>query len=108
MTSSQPTNINYDSIYFQIAELTKIQGESTFKTLKTLYNQIKANSGSVTTHLGGGVHVYLGLLLSPGEYNRIAPGTPFIRPPNPGPLVVPPGTAQHAATRMREDHTEAP
>lgn len=107
MTSSQPTNINYISTYFQIAELTKIHGEPTFETLKTLYNQIKANSGSVTTHLGGGAHGYLSYLLSPSEYNRIAPDTPFACPLNPGPLVVPPSTAQHAATRLSKDHKES-
>ena len=107
MSSSKPTNINYVDNYFQIPVLTRIHGEPTFETLKNLRNQVKANAGSVSTHLGGGALGYLGLLLSPAEYNRIAPGTPFIRPGNPGVLNVPPGTAQHAALRMREDHAEA-
>ena len=76
MTSSKPTNINYVDNYFQIPVLTHIHGEPTFETLKNLRNQVKANAGSVTTHLGGGAFGYLGLLLSPAEYNRIAAGTP--------------------------------
>ena len=36
----------------------------------------------------------------------MAPETPFVRPPNPGTLVIPTGTTQHAATRIREDHAE--
>lgn len=107
MTASRPTNIDYVSMYFQIVECTKIHGEPIFETLKVPKNQIKANAGSVSTHLGGGALGYLGLLLSPAKYAPVAPGTPFVRPPNPGVLVIPPGTAQHAATRLREDHKEA-
>lgn len=107
MASSKATNINYVANYFQIKILTKIHGEPNFETLKTLRNQIKANAGSVPTHLGGGRLGYLGTLFSILEYARAAPGTPFVRPPNPGVLVIPPGTTQHAATRMREDHVEA-
>ena len=106
MASSKATNINYVETYFQIKDLQKIHGEPNFETLKILRNQIKANAGSVATQLGGGTLGYLGLLLSVAEYARAAPGTPFVRPPNPGVLVIPPGTAQHAAVRMREDHTE--
>ena len=37
----------------------------------------------------------------------MAPETPFVWPQNPGPLVIPATTTQHAATRMKDDHTEA-
>ena len=106
-TASKPTNIDYVTTYFQIPVLTKIHGEPTFETLRILFNELKANAGDVATTLGGGLLGYLGLLLSIVEYARVAPGTPFLCPPNPGPLVIPNGTTQHAATRMREDHTEA-
>ena len=86
MASSKATNINYVANYFQIKILTKIHGEPNFETLKTLRNQIKANAGSVPTHLGGGRLGYLGALFSILEYARAAPGTPFVRPPNPGVL----------------------
>ena len=107
MVSSKATNINYVENYFQIKELTKIHGEPNFVTLKTLRNQIKANADSVAMHLGGGQLGYLGLLFAILKCARVAPETPFVRPPNPGVLVISPGTAQHAATRMQEDHTEA-
>ena len=105
-TASRPTNIDYVKTYFQIPILTKIHGEPTFETLRVLFNELKANAGDVSTTLGGGTLGYLGLLLSILEYAPVVPGTPFIRPPNPGPLVIPNGTTQHAATRMREDHAE--
>lgn len=44
--------------------------------------------------------------LSAGECARVAPGTPFVRPQNPGALNIHAGTAPHAATRMQEDHAE--
>ena len=94
-------------MYFQIPALTKIHGEPTFKALCVFFNELKANAEDVSTPLGGRGLGYLGLLLSILEYARVASGTPFIRPPNPGPLVIPNGTTQHAATRMREDHAEA-
>ena len=100
MASSKATNINYVETYFQIKDLQKIHGEPNFETLKILRNQIKANAGSVATQLGGGTLGYLGLLLSNAEYARAAPGTPFVCPTNPGVLVIPHGTAQHAATQQ--------
>ena len=106
MTSSKPTNIDYIKTYFQILKLTQIIGEPTFATLRKLRDELKANAGSVATHLGGGLLGYLGLLFSTPEYARAAPGTPFVRPPNPGPLVIPPGTPNHAATTMKEAHEE--
>ena len=106
MAASRPTNIDYAATYFQISKLTPIHGEPDFSSLRVLRDELKANAGSVTTTLGGGHLGYLGLLLSPEDYNRVAPATPFARPPNPGPLVIPIGTTQHAATRMKEDHTE--
>ena len=72
MASSKATNINYVENYFQIKTLSKIHGEPNFDTLRTLRNQIKANAGSVVTHLGGGGLGYLGLLLPAAEYARAA------------------------------------
>ena len=68
MASSKATNINYVENYFRVKVLSKIHGEPNFENLKTLRNQIKANAGTVATHLGGGQLGYLGLLLSPAEY----------------------------------------
>lgn len=98
MAAFKPTNIDYVNTYFQIPKLTAIHGKPTFNTLPILRDGLKANAGSVATTLGGGLLGYLGLLFSVPEYNRVAPGTPFVRPPNPGQLVIPPGTTQHAAT----------
>ena len=52
-----------------------------------LKNELKSNVSSVPTTLGGGNHGYLGMILTPAEYLRIAPTDPFTWPPNPGVLV---------------------
>ena len=68
---------NYLDTVFEYADLTAIVGEPTYDTLKLLLNQLKANARAVRTTLGGGNHGHLGLLLSPQQYEIIAPGTPF-------------------------------
>ena len=72
MATSKPTNIDYVGMYFQIPKLTTIYGEPDFNMLWILRDELKANAGSVTTTLGGGLLGYLGLLFSPEEYNCVA------------------------------------
>ena len=100
------TNIDYVDTYFEIPTLTKIHGEPTYFQLKELKNELKTNATSVTTDLGGGGHGHLGLVLTPAEY-LIVSATAYNRPPHPGTLTIAPGTAQHEATRLRNDHKEA-
>ena len=102
---SQTTAINYIDTNFEFKELTKIHGEPTYETIKTLHNQLKANASSVPSGLGGGNFGHLGLVLTPAQYALIS-AAPFDRPVHPGPLVIPAGTAQHAATTMKELHKE--
>ena len=78
------TNTDYKNTYFQHPFLTSIRGESTYESLSTIYKEIKANANSVPTTLGGENHGHLGLVISPTAYDRIAPGTPYNRPENPG------------------------
>ena len=97
MTST--SSVNYKCSYFENPVLTTIRGEPTYETLHHLKNELKAKSSSVPTTLGGGNHVYLGTILTPAEYRRIAPTDPFTRPPNTGVLVPNPvGTAAQIAS----------
>ena len=66
--------------------------ESTYETLHHLKNELKANSSSLPTTLGGGNNGYLGMILTPAVYHRIAPANTFTRPPNPGVLVLNPAS----------------
>ena len=65
--------VDYASTYFPYPTPTPIQGEPTYKALKRLKNELRANASSVDRDLGGGDHGYLGLVLSDEEYARVAP-----------------------------------
>ena len=93
------SSVNYKDSYSEHPFLTTICGEPTYETFHHLKNELKANVSSVPTTLGGGNHGYLGMILTPAEYLRIAPNYPFTRTPNPGVLVPNPnGTAAQIAS----------
>ena len=93
------SSINYKDSYFEHPVLTSIRGEPTYETLHYLKKELKANARSVPTTLGGGNHGYLGMILKPAEYFRIAPTDPFTLPHNTGVLVSNPnGTAAQIAS----------
>ena len=59
-----PGAIDYASLYFKYKTPTLTQGEPTNKALKRLQTELRTNMSSVETDLGGGVHGYLGLVLT--------------------------------------------
>ena len=63
------------------------------------------NSQTVHSDLGGGAHGHLGLVLSPTRYALICNAV-YNRPQHPGTLIIPPGTTQHMARTLRDQHTE--
>ena len=81
------SSVNYKDSYFGHPVLTVIRGEPKYETLHHLKNELKVKASSVPTTLGGGNHVYLGMILIPAEYCRIASTDPFTRPPNTGVLI---------------------
>ena len=72
---------------------TKLDGTPNINTLRALRSQLKSNAANIQSNLGGGNHGDLGLILSDAAYALAAPGTPYHRPTNPGPLPNLPGTA---------------
>ena len=103
MTSNRT---DYAATYFPYRSPTPIQGEPTYKALKRLKNELRANASSVDCDLGGGDHGYLGLILTEEEYTRIAPDDPFVAPEFPGTLVIPRGTDTIDAMNIRETHKQ--
>ena len=81
------SSVNYKDSYFKHPVLIAIHVEPTHETLHHLKNELKANGSSVPTTLGGVNHGYLGMVLTPEEYCRIAPKDPFTWTPNPDILV---------------------
>ena len=101
------TNINYVLTYFEFPILTKIHGPPCHDTLTKIADELKANAASVSSDLGGGAYGHVGLILSEEEYAKIPGTVPYTRPVHPGTLTIASGTAQHAATALREDHKTA-
>ena len=94
--------IDYAATYFPHSSPTPIRGEPTYKTLKKLKSELRANASSVDSDLGGGDHGYLGLVLTEEEYARVAPNHPFIPPEFPGPLEIPARADMVEAMNLRE------
>lgn len=82
--------IDYIKTFFVYPELTKIHDRPTYESLKTLKNELKGNAASVRSNLGGGAHGHLGLVLTATEQVLVSPVL-YIRPEDPGPLVLPAG-----------------
>ena len=66
------TRIDYAATYFPYKTPTPINGEPTYKSLKRLKNELRANASSVDTDLGGGDHGYLVLVLTDPFHERFS------------------------------------
>ena len=99
------TNSNKDyTTLFPFKSLTKIHGRPNFLGLRKIDKELTANASSIQSDLGGGAHGHLGLVKSTAEYAKIAPGNAYNIPTHPGTLRIPPGTSQHEAFRLQQEH----
>ena len=98
--------IDYALTYFEKVNLDKIKGRPDYPQLHRLFQDLKANASKVPSELGGGLYGHLGLVMSAVAYTTISADA-YVRPAMPAPLVIPPGSTQHQATRLREDWREA-
>jgi hypothetical protein len=87
--------------YFQHKMLTKIHGQPAYASLQQTMTELKANSSSVPSTLGGGQHGHLGLLLSDARYTALAHEA-FVTPVNP-PAFAPPAVATAAQIEAARD-----
>ena len=85
--------------------LTKVVGTLDYMSLKIIKDELKANAASIHSNLGGGTQGHLGLVMPPIEYADVS-GTPYVRHLLPIAPVIPQGTTQHVATRLREDYKD--
>ena len=100
-------NVDLKSTYFQHSSLTKIYGEPTFQSLHKLYKEVKANASSVASTLGGGLNGHLGLVVTPVNYARTAPNTPYTRPGHPGALQINQNDTQYLIAVENDRHSTA-
>ena len=70
-------NVDYATSYFKYTTPTHVHGEPTNKALKRLKNELRANTSSVESDLGGGDHGNLDLVLADVKYAHVS-GTSFI------------------------------
>ena len=88
-------DIDYKNNLFEHPKLTRIVGEPSTATLITLQAEICNNAQSVQSDLAGGKHGHLGLVCTLEAYTSLVPNTPpYVRPANPGQLVVADGLTQ--------------
>jgi hypothetical protein len=87
--------------------LSKITGTPSYEALQELRNLTRQNALSVPSHLGGGIHGHLGLVLSAPRYFIIAPGTPFNIPDRPDALpMIPLGSTAAQTAELVRQHSE--
>ena len=86
MMSSTPTH--YRDLYFEHTHLTQISGEPSFSSLHRILLDLKANTVSAPSTLGGGSQDFIGIILSNPAYTTLKPMTPFVTPVQSGPLRV--------------------
>ena len=82
------STVKYHETIFEHPNLTKIVGVPTYGTLNIPHNDIKYNSISVHSNIGGVQHGYLSLVVRSTAY-VILPNTPFFCPIHPGSLLIP-------------------
>ena len=99
----EPGVVDYSS-KFPTASLPRIVGRPNYLKLKDLKKFLQTGALGIQSDLGGGAHGHLGLVLDDATYQAISGGIPYIRPPHPGVLEVPAGTAHHEAVRFRDEH----
>ena len=104
--STIASSINYRETLFEGANLTTIRGKPTFETLHKLPKQIKDNSESVHSNLGGGAHDHISLVLTYAQY-MLMYNTTLVDLDHLGPLIIPDGTIFHNNCSMRITHNKA-
>ena len=101
-------DIDYKNNQFENPELTRIIGEPTTSSLIVILKEVRANTSSVQSDLGGGEDGHLGLVCSDEVYEDLVPmAIPYIRTDNPGHLQVEPGMTQYAIAQARNEYAEA-
>ena len=106
--NQQFKDIDFKNDIFEYPDLTWIIREPSTATLITLWNEVKANAQAVHSTLGGGEHGHLGLVCSPEIYATLVPdNTPYIKPQNPGRLMIEGTETQYQIAQRRNEHAEA-
>ena len=99
------STVNYRDTHFERDNLTPIPGKPTYETVHKVWTEIKANVRSMYSHLAGGTHGHLGLVLTAAQYADIST-TIFTRLAHPGPLAIPLAATAVKRSTIRDSHTK--
>ena len=95
----------YAKTHFIHSTLTKVKGEPTYTSLKTLKQELEANAFRVTLDLEGGAYGHIGLVLTSKEYLLIS-ALAYTQPLHPGILSIEVSMNHHEATHLSMKHGE--
>ena len=100
-------HIDYVTTYFPYKTPPLVRSEPTYKDLKRIKTELRANASSVESTLGGGDHGHLFLVLTSAEYLQVPSITdPTFAPTWPGTLWIPPNSGIVQAIHIKEQHHE--
>ena len=97
--------VDYAREYFEYPVFDKIHGETAGEALRYLKKQLKANSRTVISELGGQKHRHLGLVEYPIEYDLLS-NEHYVSPVHPVLMFTPKGTTHHDYMCLIEEHGE--
>ena len=98
---------HYRDLYFDHKNLPRISGEPIFASLHKILLELKANTVSVPSTLGGGAHSFIGIILYDPTYATLVPMTSFIIPVPPDFLRVAERGTQYQIVLAKTVHDEA-
>ena len=83
MSISSSTEKDFTKV-FPYSTLTVAPGKPTYAAIEQTQREILACASSIAYIRGGVQHRKLGLVMTPSDYDLVAPVTPYIRPVHPG------------------------
>ena len=94
------STVNYQETFFPKPELTRILSIRTYNALHQIQLELKSNTLSVQSNIGGVTYGHLGLLMTNKKYAILLPVV-YVRPVYPGILKVPRNTTRVTSYKLK-------
>src|SRR5210317_1532119 len=104
MASNTPL-LSVETILADFEPAPHVSNPPLYEEIADLRRVIGRNATTIRSLRGGGHHGHLAITMTPAEYDRIAPGTPFAPPATPvNTFTIPAGTSQVQAANLRKQY----